>query len=287
MSTASGKTHAIYYIAALCTLPVRHGGVLLNGKSSAVLVFDNDGRFDAHRLRTIMKSHILQCVELAQLTIPERQLDDVAEAALHHVHIFRPQSFCSMIEMMKGTPEYLLDLGSHNSAQRRLDAILLDGMSSFYWQDRSEPERRVAAYPDMYHTIVNYLRAMSTQFGAFIVATNWGLHLSDAMSELSGTKHTPEGSPMTVGTGRVAFRSHLPPSWGKFVNVKLVLERSVIGWGTSIQNENEAKQLAVNQHDFCGWIDVRGLSLRAQGIFRGQRITFHLKISHDRVTFEG
>jgi hypothetical protein len=254
-STAAGKTHVLYYIAALSTLPAQHAGVSLHGKSAAIVVFDTDGRFDVHRLRLIMNSHILACFSAAAAasSLPStEELDTLTTAALEHIHIFRPQSSREMMEILKTLPAYLFDFSCHHSAHRRLDALLVDGISAFYWQDRLD----AAAYPELYQLLVYHLRTVAVRFGAFVVATNWGLHLSDTASEAG------PGSP-----GKVAFRSHLPPAWGKFVDVKLVVERGGPG-------------------EFRGWIDTRGLGVRAQGTLKSENVTFRFRIGYEGIVFE-
>ncbi|KAA8903018.1 hypothetical protein FN846DRAFT_70185 [Sphaerosporella brunnea] len=295
MNTASGKTHIVYYLSALCTLPAYHHGVSLSGKSSAVLVFDTDGRFDVHRLRAILRSHILHCFEAGPMRISAQELDNITQSALDHVHIFRPQSSRSMVEMLKGTATYLLNLGIHKSSQRRLDAILVDGMSAFYWQDRFNwvgTEKGVTGSLENYDLIVHYLRALSTSFGAFIVSTNWGLHINDAVPDSPEARNTV-GTPITaVSPASPAFRSHLPSCWAKFVDVKLILERSApttnrreVSTGKGMQKRN-ATQLATKQHEICGWVDIRGLSIRAQVLLKDESTTFHMKIDGDRIEFE-
>jgi len=282
MSTASGKTHILYQIALLSTLPMEHNDVPLYGKSAAVIVFDTDGRFDVQRLHSIMKAHILGCY--GTLKISDVELDTIAREALSHLHVYRPQSSRSMIEMLSGTRGYLLELASHHSSGRRLDAVLIDGLSSFYWQDRhagsTETESGSTEYQEIYGTLVQRIREVSAQFGAFVVATNWGLQL------LADT---------TGDTGvAMSFRSHLPLAWTKLVDVKLVVQREdqvMFGKGTSVAEAlRQRKEITEEKEDgdrFSGWVDVRALSVGVQAGFRDREITrFRYTIGRDGIQFK-
>jgi hypothetical protein len=248
-STAAGKSHILYYIAALSTLPSAHRGLALHGKGATIVVFDLDGRFDVHRLRRVMNGHILSCFSTTTSSTPPpstEDLESLTSTALEHIHILRPNSSRELISQLKLLPDHLLDPHSHHhSAHRSLDALLLDGISAFHWQDRLDS----AGYQNLWELLVHQLKTVATRFGAFVVATNWGLQLSD-----------------TTERGRVAFRSHLPPAWGKFVDVKFVVERC--GEGA-----------------FRGWVDTRALGVRVREGLREVDCGFRYGIGREGITF--
>lgn len=299
MSTACGKTHLLYYIAALCTLPSHRHSVPLRGKNSTVVIFDNDGRFDLCRLYCIMRSHILGCHEDKGFNISELDADAMANTALQHVHIYRPQSSRSMIEMLKGLPEYLLQPDGHHSIQRCLAAILIDGLSAFYWQDKlTGPKTKAPGYQQTYDKIVQHLREVSARFGAFIVATNWGLQLVENTMQLAGGVATvPSNTTTSFGTTNgeeiwvPAFRSHLPSAWTKFVDLKLVVERdTVVSFRRGISivealTENDAREKAGGNGGFTGWVDMRGLNIGAQQSIPNRDRTFRFRIELDGISF--
>lgn len=281
MSTASGKTHILYHIAMLCTLPEEHYGVPMNGKAAAVIVFDSDGRFDVQRLYSIMKSHILRCHGISDIS--DAELGTVAREALSHIHVYRPQSSQSMIKMLSGIRGYLLDLENHYSSNRRLDAILIDGLSSFYWQDRHagsiEKENGSTEYQEIYNTLVQRIREVSAQFGAFVVVTNWGLQ---TFVDNSGD-----------ASAAASFRSHLPLAWTKLVDVKLVVQRddpvtfrSGISIAEALQEREESTEKKDGDH-FSGWVDVRALNSGIQANFQDRETTrFHYTIGQDGIQFK-
>ena len=85
------------------------------------------------RLYAITRQHTHGCHQEAESAISGADADAVAQSALQHVHVYRPESSGSLAEMLWGLPDYLLQPGGHGSAQRCLDAILADGLSAFYW----------------------------------------------------------------------------------------------------------------------------------------------------------
>ncbi|EXJ60319.1 hypothetical protein A1O7_04471 [Cladophialophora yegresii CBS 114405] len=153
-TSASGKTTLLSYLAAVSVLPRRAGG-----KGSVVVYIDGDGRLSARRLKQIMYHYICQQrqqqhQESNQQSInpdnsntsplnPEAKVDVAADLdvninvtiqeALHHVHVFRPQSSAQVLSILSNLETYLLDtLHSH----RPLGVVIIDGTAAFYWQDR-------------------------------------------------------------------------------------------------------------------------------------------------------
>jgi len=262
VTTASGKTHILYYVAMLSSLPASLRGVALDGKSAAVVIFDSDGRFDVRRLRTMIKAHLQRCIQISSDSIEDNAVEATALESLKHIHIYKPQSTADMITMLRSLPEYLLNADGHYSGGRRLDAILVDGMSAFYWQDRHAGSMPTAipGYQETYSTLVGLLREISSRFGAFILASNWGLQLVDSFTN---GLDSVSGLPLARGSQQPAFRSHLPPSWWKFVDIRFVVQRDV---ATPFRRDITVVEAVAakttrpdvsGSYSFSGWMDVR------------------------------
>jgi Rad51 len=128
-SPASGKTNFLYHLTAKAVLPTQHGG-----QGTAVVWLDTDGRFSATRLRDLL---------LGVLPPNLRNGDDaetLAQTAMHHIHIFRPQSSAQLLATLDFLPTYLLGATTHPSLHRRLGLLVLDSATAFYWPDRFEAE---------------------------------------------------------------------------------------------------------------------------------------------------
>ncbi|ETI24851.1 hypothetical protein G647_04221 [Cladophialophora carrionii CBS 160.54] len=158
-TSASGKTALLSYLAAVSVLP-RHAG----GKESVVVYIDADGRLSARRLKQIMYHYICQQQQQQEQQqqksnqqsnnpgkntspsppIPEAQVsldldvNTTIQEALHHVHVFRPQSSSQVLSILCNLEAYLLDtLGRQPMCTHRsLGLVIIDPATAFYWQDR-------------------------------------------------------------------------------------------------------------------------------------------------------
>jgi hypothetical protein len=208
-SSSAGKTSLLYMIVTFATLPYLINGVNMAGKNAAVVILDTDDRFDVTRLQKTMKNHIQHRISIAlknqeypndsgldegqrsmtnnpMFKLSDAELDSLIRASLQHVHIFRPQSFSSLIATLERLPSYLLDPASnHYSRSRPLHSIIVDSASTFYWQLRAEEETRRVLVLDSstststpanspnYTVLMNKLRRLSSTFECPILATTW------------------------------------------------------------------------------------------------------------------
>jgi hypothetical protein len=58
--------------------------------------------------------------------------------SLPHLHIFRPQSWPSLLATLRSLPDYLF-AGNHKSKHRAVHALVLDDIDAFTWQMRATP----------------------------------------------------------------------------------------------------------------------------------------------------
>ncbi|KIW68890.1 hypothetical protein PV04_04804 [Phialophora macrospora] len=186
-TTASGKTALLSYLAGVSVLP-RHVG----GKESTVVYIDADGHFSAMRLKQIMYHYIQQHQHQHQhqhsnqqannpgttsLSIPEvdMDVDAIIQDALHHVHVFRPQSSSHILSIVSNLQAYLFDTSRGQSIQihRPLGLVILDPATAFYWQDRFDramarldtPGVGIQAQgPSMTLQIIDRLKNLQTRF---------------------------------------------------------------------------------------------------------------------------
>ncbi|KAH0538966.1 hypothetical protein FGG08_004481 [Glutinoglossum americanum] len=258
-SPFSGKTHLLYYITAVAILPTELNGVFLNGKGGAVVVLDTDSRFDVPRLKQVMKYFIrARYLEVGALFIDEDGLEDLMRHALLHVHIYRPQSPASLVATLEAIPSYLLySAKEHFSSGRALEAVLLDSVSAFIYQDRgiestdSNPNCNPGnPFAKRYQDIVRGLRALQQTFKCVIVATAWGLFPCHSERQIYTKKPPPP-----------SFRPHLPAVWTSFCTLRLIVTRDAVakfGPGMSAEEalkDTAARQEVVDRGGFSGWVD--------------------------------
>ncbi|KAL4809901.1 hypothetical protein BDV18DRAFT_156277 [Aspergillus unguis] len=243
-SSAAGKSQILHYLVAIAVLPAEFNGVSLGGLGSAAVFIDNDGRFDAERLRTVARRIVHD-----KLQEEARTLHDPIEAmlfeCLQHVHVFRPQSSSALLATLQSLDTYLLNLTRHVSTHRPLQAIFIDSATAFFWQDklqdeiaRTEDIGRSAAeieherrqkksfhLSDLYADLVASLKQLQHIFDCAVVYTATSFHGRASQGPIM-----PYGSynPLDFAVKGPAFRSPLPPPWGLFPTLRLVLQREVI-----------------------------------------------------------
>ena len=253
----------LYYITAIAVLPTTYSGVPLDGKLSAVVVLDTDGRFDVRRLAHVMRSHILQRKDsynttvkstlqsnndtaqstetAASVQLSEDAVENLIKISLQHIYIFRPQSFASQLATLSTLPSYLLSSTAHKSSHRPLHSILIDSVSAFYWQSlpsttATDSNANSKPSPSPYATLTSRLRTLQSQFHCPVITTSWS----------------------------VGARPHLPSLWQNFVTVRLVVGRKAVPPfppGFSVEEagrEREQRQSVVRKGEFIGWINGAG-----------------------------
>ena len=254
-ASAAGKSQLLYYLAATAVLPQTCGG-----RSATVVYIDADGRFDAHRLRTV-------ALGIAQATAASETATATAvEESLQHVHVFQPTSSGCLLATLRTLEGYLLDVKRHVSSDRPLRAILLDSATAFLWQDKlrdqiarveeiglpaseielDRRENRSFVLGTLYAELVGELKRLQGVFGCAVVysATVWTRGL--------------EGD-------AVGFRSSLPPPWGLFPALRIVTRAT--------PTERGAFEAGVNTWGREDW--PRRVLEGLHNIHRGGAFSFH------------
>ncbi|KAI9673641.1 MAG: hypothetical protein M1817_002278 [Caeruleum heppii] len=233
-SSCGGKTHLLYYIATLAVLPARYHDINLNGKESAVVVIDADGRFDVRRLRQIIRHYVSSLLPADEEQdendgLPHPAQDGVNEllkTGLSHIHIFRPQSSASLLATLAQLSQYLFHSRAHHLHHRSLGAIMLDSTTAFFWQDkfaeesrqREEVDRQEEANPgghlpsetspssfkETYNTLSTHLLALSSTFPdtPIVITTR-------ILSPVSSSSVFPPSHLPSLFTSHLALRLHV------------------------------------------------------------------------------
>ncbi|PLB34779.1 putative Rad51 family DNA repair protein [Aspergillus candidus] len=290
VSSAAGKSQLLYYLTAMAVLPSTFNGIRLDGCTAAVVYIDTDGRFDAERLRSIARGIVEQKTRQPDYaTNPPNHtgMETMLATALQHVHVFRPQSSCSLLATLRTLDTYLLDLPRHHSAPRPLHAIFLDSASAFFWPDRLrdeiariedigrpyaeiERERRLQLsfhIADLYAALVAELRRLQRRFGCTVVYTTT-VHTTGRPSA-----SIPASGPFDLYNPveeRSRSRVHAPslrpllPGWGAFPTLRLVVGREAVRAfpsGTTVHGARrvaDARQDAVRRGQFRARVNAWG-----------------------------
>ncbi|PYH91031.1 hypothetical protein BO71DRAFT_333132 [Aspergillus ellipticus CBS 707.79] len=294
-SSAAGKSQLLYHLIAVAILPSMYDGYELGGRDSAVVFLDTDGRFDAARLRTVLRGVVLTRVEMQVQDISGEleadntleNLDDLLVACLQHVHVFRPQSSCALLATLQHLDTYLLELNRHCSSTRPLHAILLDSASAFFWQDKLEDEiarvgdiGRPAAdvereraqgqsfyLADLYAELVAELKRLQKLFSCAVVYTTIVQGRSTVHS--AGSVYWPSGpydlyTPGPSVPRTPSFRAALPTPWGTFPTLRVVVQRDSVRPFPAAMTLLDAQRAAgqrqemVSRGRFTGWVNGWG-----------------------------
>ena len=250
ISSAAGKSQVLYHLIATAVLPSNFNGASLDGSDSAVVFIDNDGRFDAQRLRAVARGIIQNKLQtsvenFSPDTSLDESIDSLAFEALRHVHVFRPQSSLALLATLQSLDAYLLELNRHPSTNRALKAIFIDSATAFIWQDKLQDEitriediGRSAAeverkrfqkesfhIADVYADLVTSLKRLQDIFDCSVIYTT-----TSSTGRPTENPSVPWGSynPLDTVLKTPSFRSPLPPPWGLFPTLRLVLQREVV-----------------------------------------------------------
>ncbi|KAL2825021.1 hypothetical protein BDW59DRAFT_172529 [Aspergillus cavernicola] len=317
-SSAVGKSQSLYYITALAVLPPTFNETSLGGFGSAVVFIDTDGRFDAERLRTVARG-IVRCrlqtrIEALSYDVAlDHIIESILLTSLQHVHVFRPQSSLSLLATLQSLDTYLLDLCRHTSANRVLQSIILDSATAFFWQDKLQDEiartedigrpsaaieqerlRKESFYlADVYADLVATLKHLQQIFDCAVIYTTTSFN-----GRSTEKPSAPYGSYNPLDTAFpniLSFRSPLPPPWGMFPTLRLVLQRDTVRPLPPSVTVSEAvkdaptRQEAVMRGEFLGSVNGWGREDWPRRILeelkRRDGGRFFLRIGREGVTF--
>lgn len=206
---ASGKTQLLYLLASLVVLPET-----LHGRESAVVWFDNDGRFSATRLAKILHGHL----ERTHPDLPQPEVRSISQQASSHIHVFRPQSSAQLLSTLAGLPSYLLDRTKHSSGHCPLGMIVLDPATAFYWQDRFEADMArlesstsfqtgvppVPKSPSKTAQVITQLKSLQVLFGCTVAYTTM-----TGQTTSTNTAHKTSAPPLSPWNTLATLTLHL------------------------------------------------------------------------------
>ena len=161
VTSAAGKTHLSYYLAAVTVLPTNYGG-----KDASVVWIDTTLSFSAIRLHEIA----LHCLDHRTVDISPIEKKNVVKRALSAIHVFRPQSSSQLLATLQHLPTYLLNTTNPRSRNRRLALVVIDSIDAFHWPDlfQSELDRLESPHTPAasLHSAASTTQQISSQLGA-------------------------------------------------------------------------------------------------------------------------
>jgi hypothetical protein len=196
----AGKTSLLYLIIAHAILPPSFSSIPLSGQNAVIILFDPLHHFTVPRLARTTFAILVSKAKEAGKDISTDDMKTLVATSLLHVHIYRPQSWTSLITTLRSLPEYLFDAARHKSIHRRIHSILLDDVDAFVWSIRNG-------------STANQLSAASTQLTSAL------RHLTTLLS--CGVVLTSQSTTPT------SFRPALPLQWPQNMPVTRLAVRRV------------------------------------------------------------
>jgi hypothetical protein len=140
-ASGAGKTSLLYLIIAHAILPTSFSSTPLDGQEAAVVLFDPLNHFNVPRLAetmlSLLKSNLLATEKDVNDSV-NTDMKSTIRTSLLHLHIFRPQSWPSLLSTLNSLPDYLLDRSpQHKSIHRRIHSLLVEDIDAFAWPIRN------------------------------------------------------------------------------------------------------------------------------------------------------
>ncbi|KIP12461.1 hypothetical protein PHLGIDRAFT_61741, partial [Phlebiopsis gigantea 11061_1 CR5-6] len=177
----TGKTRLVYDAVVGCILPDRRSGFELGGWGQAAFVLDTEDTFDVQCLQRLLRARIdrsLQGEDTAQLeNDPNHVRASALEEALRNLHIFRPASSTQLAATILQLPHYHHE--EPHIQDREFGLLVVDSMSSFYWQDRFTTEQLRGGPSEArtpFRHVLTAIERIQASHRPTILLTNWGLN---------------------------------------------------------------------------------------------------------------
>ena len=177
----TGKTRLVYDAVATCILPKQASGLQLGGWGQAAFVLDTEDTFDiqcVHRLLCARLDRAFRTDDTVQL---KDDLDQArattVEEALRNLHVFRPASSTQLAATILQLPYYHHEEPYIQNCEFGL--LVVDSMSSFYWQDRFTTEQLRGGPSEArtpFRHVLTAIERIKTSHRPTILLTNWGLN---------------------------------------------------------------------------------------------------------------
>lgn len=206
-SPASGKTAFLGFLVAHAIAPTYVAGVDIGGRNGAIVLVDNDDRFDVsvvyNNIKALIRPKLEQAIDARkeildsesspstnqditalEIANQDENLDSFSRKCLQHLHIVRPQSWASLIAGLEDLPDYLINKPQwHASYNKELISMIVDGANAFSWQRRADEESLKTQSLDAdlklltptvvpgYGTLISQLRELGRRFDCPVIAT--------------------------------------------------------------------------------------------------------------------
>jgi hypothetical protein len=251
-TSGAGKTSLLYLIIAYAILPASFFSISLSGQNGAVIVFDPLHHFNVPRLASIIFNILVSKAQEAGKDISTADVKSLVAISLFHVHIYRPQSWASLVTTLRSVPDYLFDATRHKSIHRRIHSIVLEDIDTFVWPIRN------ATSPSIGST-TNHLGIASAQLTSALrhltVLLSCGVVItSQSTTPTSFRPPLPLHWPQTMSTTRLAVRRVDVLKFAPAISVEDAETEKAQRWEVVAKGRFECWKVGVGVRDGEGFV---------------------------------
>ncbi|XP_033108307.1 DNA repair protein XRCC2-like [Anneissia japonica] len=193
-ASATGKTELLMHFISKCILPKRWNTLLINGIEAEVVLIDTDFKFSVIRLYQILKEQLMKIIDVDsndictsswaaqtetlsskthskepskkdQQTIKnEKVLEELVQSCLDRLYLVR----CSSSEQLLIT---LHSMENVFSKHPQMTVLMLDSVSSFYWEDRVKTGDNWKSFEALQDNIIDLLQKLVQDYRLVVFLT--------------------------------------------------------------------------------------------------------------------
>ncbi|KAF1919071.1 hypothetical protein BDU57DRAFT_536096 [Ampelomyces quisqualis] len=247
--SGAGKTSLLHLIIAHAILPSSFCSIPLSGQNAAIILFDPLHHFSVPRLASIMLHMLVSRLKEAGQAIDADNLKSLVATTLLHVHIFRPQSWISLLSTLRSLPDYLFDSTKHKSMHRRIHSIILDDVDAFVSSIRASTSTSTS----------NTLTTASSQLTSAVYRLTTLLSCSAVLTSQSTTPTSyrpalPLSWPQNIHTTRLAVRRVQVLKFAPAISVEEAEAERAQRWDVVSKGRFECWKVGVGARDTEGFV---------------------------------
>ncbi len=242
----TGKTQTLLHLVANCILPKTWNGLQLGGLETGVLYIDTGCQFCMLRLTAMLESRIIHQVAVeasAQVAAPtniqvtaqthrnhkaekkprvlpkEEDVETIIKMSLRRLFVVRCHTSCQLVVTLHGLEGLL-------GNKPDIALLLVDSLSSFYWQDRSNGGESFAAQEANQHKVAAALYKLVKTYNLTVIAVKLALFVKRSVAHTEGELWE---SPRIVAPPRdnnvQEHCEYLSKTWQKMVTMRCIFQK--------------------------------------------------------------
>ncbi|RDD46090.1 DNA repair protein XRCC2 [Trichoplax sp. H2] len=209
-SEGCGKTEMLLHLMIKCIMPDNFRGIAMNGRSMSVVYIDCDYHFNLLRLMSILEQRYCKACQGSNATMVKHS-EEFIRKCLERFYIIRCDTIHQLI-----TSLHLLEYSI--SSNPDIGIMLIDGIGSFYWQDKFSSSSGV----DQLCKIVKYL---CDEHNLIVLATKSAIRKQFENSRLANKSRLRNDIASNYNSTHSKHMEYMPNVWRKLVKYRYILSK--------------------------------------------------------------